>query len=239
MENSYVYQHICIKSSKVFYIGIGTGKNYERAYSKNNRNRIWNNYISSHGDYRVEIIKDKISRVNACEIETKMITNIGRIVDKTGPLTNISFGGEKTFYGMIRTEEHCRKISEGQKGKKYSDETIKKMSDAKKGIILTDEHKIKIGIGNKGKVLSKETRQKQSIAKKGVKRPPQTKQHIELRRLSGCFGSNKKKIMCLNNNIEYNSATEASIYLGIKSTHISSVCTGKRKHTFGYKFKHI
>jgi hypothetical protein len=43
----------------------------------------------------------------------------------------------------------------------------------------------------------------------------------------------------LNNNVVYNSATEAAILLGISNKHIGTVCNGKREHTNGYKFKHV
>lgn len=62
------------------------------------------------------------------------------------------------------SEDHRRKISESQKGrispmkgKKHSDETKKKISNAQKGIPLTDEHKRKISESHKGKIVNPDT----------------------------------------------------------------------------------
>jgi len=206
--NSYVYRHVNKKNREIFYIGIGTeNKNGKsRAYSYNNRNRIWHNYIKKHGDFDVEFIKTNITRIEACEIEQKLIKEFGRIIDGSGRLANISFGGERTFYGMVRTKEHTQKIVNKLIGKKASLQTRKKQSDAKKGNTyrrgakLSIEAKAKISKANKGSVgywtgkkRSDEDRLKMKFAKIGKK---QSEEHIEKRvaRLKGnkC-GLGKKK----------------------------------------------
>ena len=239
-NNSYVYQHINKTTGEIFYIGIGTkNKNGKlRAYSRSNRNRIWHNYIKKHGDFIVEFIKTNITRSEACEIETKLIKEYGRIIDGSGRLTNISFGGEKTFYGMIRTKEHTQKIINKITGRKASLETRKKQSEKRLGIKLTQEHKEKIGLGNRGKIISEETKRKISLAQKGNKNRVWNDMEREKQRIA-LKGINAKMIKCLNNNIIYSSMIEAGNNLGISSKHISSVCKGKRTHTFGYKFIYI
>ena len=62
--------------------------------------------------------------------------------------------------GKPKTEEHKKKIGEGNKGKKHSEETKKKMSEAKKN-------------------MSEETKKKLSEAKKGEKNPMYGKKHSE------------------------------------------------------------
>jgi len=69
----------------------------------------------------------------------------------------------------IRTAEHCKKLSEAQKGKKHSLETLKKMSESHKGIKLSVEHRIKLSKAQKGRIVSEETRKKLSEAQKGEK----------------------------------------------------------------------
>ena len=71
----------------------------------------------------------------------------------------------KTF-----SEETRRKISEAKKGKKLSEETRRKMSEAKKGHTrspFSEEHRRKISEAKKGKVRSEETKNKISKAIKG------------------------------------------------------------------------
>jgi len=186
-NNSYVYQHRCIATNEIFYVGIGTytkNDKYLRAKSKNGRNIIWHKYINKHGDFSFEILHDEISRADACRVEIELIKLLGRIVDKTGRLTNISFGGEKTFEGLIRTQEWCRRISEGQTGKKMSLEARANMSKARagvptgrKGFKMSDEQKKKLSESCKknptnywkGKKRSLETRKKISETQMGKK----------------------------------------------------------------------
>jgi hypothetical protein len=49
---------------------------------------------------------------------------------------------------------------------------------------------------------------------------------------------NRKKIICLNNGIIYDSIKQASLELGLFSTNIVNVCKGKLKKIKGYKFKY-
>lgn len=53
------------------------------------------------------------------------------------------------------------------------------------------------------------------------------------------FKTNNKRILCLNDNVEYCSIKDASRKLQIEASNISAVCKGKRKHAGGYKFRYI
>ena len=59
----------------------------------------------------------------------------------------------------------------GNKGRKRTKETRRKMSEALKGRIFSEEWKRKIGEGNKGKKRTEETRRKLSEVKKGRNNP--------------------------------------------------------------------
>tara|TARA_Y100000296_G_C5042526_1_gene190621 strand:- start:2 stop:556 length:555 start_codon:yes stop_codon:yes gene_type:complete len=55
------------------------------------------------------------------------------------------------------------------KGKKYTEEHKRKLSEAHKGTKLSEEHKRKIGLAGKGRKNTAETKRKMSEAKKGRK----------------------------------------------------------------------
>jgi len=74
------------------------------------------------------------------------------------------------------TEEHKRKLSESQKGKKLSEEHKRKISKTQKGRKMSEEHRRKISESGKGKTHSQESRKRMSDAKKGKKLPPRTEE---------------------------------------------------------------
>ena len=72
--------------------------------------------------------------------------------------------------GKTFSEETRRKISEAKKGKFLSEEHRRKLSEAHKGkkrIPFSEEHRMKIAAAKKGKVRSEETKNKISKALKG------------------------------------------------------------------------
>ena len=84
---------------------------------------------------------------------------------------NITYGGDGCVFYNI-TDETKKKISEAKKGKKmkpFSDEHKRKLSEANKGKKLSEETKIKLSEAKKGKKHSEETKKKMSEAKKGKK----------------------------------------------------------------------
>jgi hypothetical protein len=87
----------------------------------------------------------------------------------------------------VYTEEHKRKLSIAQKGKKFSEETKRKLSDANKGQVpwnkgktgvYTEETKKKMSDANKGKNLSEEHKKKISESLKGKKFSEETKKKM-------------------------------------------------------------
>ena len=65
------------------------------------------------------------------------------------------------------SEETIKKLSEAKKGKKFSEKHKMNISEAKKGHTVSEETRNKLSRINKGKHLSEETRKKISGAKKG------------------------------------------------------------------------
>lgn len=154
-----VYRHIRLDTNEVFYIGIAVRKN--RVTSRRSRNPYWRNIVNKYGMIS-EIIEENLTWEEACTREKYWISFYGR--DK---LSNLTDGGEGCF-GRVLNDKTKEKISNSHKGKKLSEEHIKKISDGNKG-----KPKPKpIGFGEKmsrisiGKVRSEESRKKQSISTK-------------------------------------------------------------------------
>jgi group I intron endonuclease len=75
---------------------------------------------------------------------------------------NLTFGGDSGK----KSEETKRRISEAKKGRRHSEETKIKISDAGKRRRHSEENKKKISESEKGKFVSEETKRKMSKAKK-------------------------------------------------------------------------
>jgi hypothetical protein len=131
-----VYRHIRKDKNQVFYIGISHG--IERAYKKSQRNDIWKNIVKKT-DYEVEILFDDLSWEDAANKEIELISLYGRKNNSTGCLANMTDGGEGTR-GWTVTEESRIRMSESKKGisatwnkgRKFSEEHKKKLSDKSK-----------------------------------------------------------------------------------------------------------
>lgn len=209
---AYVYQHIRLDNDSVFYIGIGSDTQgyYSRAKRKSYRSEYWERIVKKAG-YRIEIVKDGITWEEAKEIEREMIRKIGR--DK---LCNLTDGGDGVL-GWVPDDETRRTWSDQRKGapssftgRKHSEETKKKLSERMKGNTIW-----------KGRHQSDETKKKLSQAKKGQPSPM------------------RKKVMCIETGVVYDSCEEAARILGLPKNGVNRAASGVRKHTGGFHFKFI
>lgn len=168
MKKFYVYQ-LKTNTGVVIYIGKGSGermfKHIQIAKSKSisrTKNPKLYNKISSiinDGGYIIpEILFENEDETLCLDYEIKKIKEIG-----LGNLCNLTEGGE------------------GTSGYKLSEETKRKIGDAKRGVtrVFTDEHKENISKSLKGgkgywegKEMSEETKKKMSDAKKGKNKGP-------------------------------------------------------------------
>ena len=144
---AYIYRHIK-PNGETFYIGIGKNKN--RLYSKNNRNRHWYNIVNKYG-YEAQILKNNISWEEACFLEILLISYYGRKDLRLGNLVNMTDGGE----GVLGLKGNI-----GNTGKIHSEETKKRISNSKlgttpynKGLKMCQEQKDKLKGPRKSKKL--------------------------------------------------------------------------------------
>jgi hypothetical protein len=106
----YVYEHYKKDTDQIFYVGIGKLENgkYERSNSTTKRNPHWHSTVKKHG-FDSRIVFETESRDEVCEKEIELILKYGRKDLDTGPLVNMTTGGEKTF---TMAKESVRKIVE-------------------------------------------------------------------------------------------------------------------------------
>ena len=154
---AYVYRHIRLDKNVPFYIG--KASRLDRAYSKQGRNKKWEEIVKST-NYEVEVILSDLTSKEASKKEREFImlykpecmggtlcNNSPYLDEKTKTKISELKKGKSTWNkglkGVItRSDETKKKISESSMGKKMSDEAKRKMSFAKKNI--TEETRKKL-----------------------------------------------------------------------------------------------
>jgi hypothetical protein len=210
MNNCCVYFYVR-EDGTPYYVGIGTKK---RPFEKH-AHRSHNKDFKPKNEQQILIIHQDITREEAKSLEIEYIAKYKRKCDG-GILINLTIGGDGRN-GDKLSEETKRKMSEARKGRKNSPESSLKMVQTRKT--------------NGSYIPSEETRKKMSAngkknAKYGSKNPA------------------AKAILAFDKDgnfiAEYETAREAAEKLNIGKCwkHIPSVCKGQRKHTFGYVFKY-
>ena len=141
--------------------------------------------------------------------------------NKERNLVNHSFGGNGPI-GKRDTDESRRKKSEARKGIHLSEETKQKLSELNTG----ENHP------NYGKHLSEETKQKISEANKNRPRTQEwldnlSKSHI------GQISHQRKRVHCIELDLYFDSITEAMYEMkntyNIKCGNVGQVCEGKHQ----------
>lgn len=134
-----VYRHRKLTTGEPFYIGISSRK--DRPYRTDGRNKIWKRIVAKHG-FTVEIVAEGISKEIALELEQLLIEEYGRRNLGTGPLSNMTNGGEGGT-AILVTEEYRAKLSKAKKGIKPSPQCIEASIKAQLGKKMTLEERRK------------------------------------------------------------------------------------------------
>lgn len=104
------------------------------------------------------------------------------------------------------------------------------------------------GEGCAGRVQSKAEKDKRADSHRGKKRSPQSLANmskaqknniVSLAALQEAREKQKKKILCVETGIVYDSLTEAGRLSGVLFQNISKACNGIRQHAGGYKWEFI
>lgn len=208
-------EHIRASIAKYGWSNFEVVEEFDRAESLDELNKLEEMYIKMWGTYDREYgYNIKFGGYNhkgrKCSEETKK---------------KLSEAGK----GRVFTEEHRKHLSEANKGRPKTEEQVKQHSEFMKGNTYgrgnkgkkrppyTEETKAKLREANLGKIVSEETKEK-------------------LRRVDHSYV--KKKVLCLNNGILYDSAKEAGLALNIHPSSITRCCKGVYKQVKGYRFKY-
>jgi NUMOD3 motif len=161
------YTYAYLREDKTpYYIGKGKGK---RIYSTN---RI----IKPPKDKsRIIYLKQNLTEEEAFRHEIYMISVFGRKDLGTGILYNMTDGGDGTS-GLSHSEETRKKMSEAKKN--MSDETKRKISEAHKGKTHSEESRRKMSESGKCKIFSEEHKRKMGEAHKGKTHSEETRRNM-------------------------------------------------------------
>ena len=190
--------------------------------------------------------------------------NNGYNLTKGGDGTRGLEGELNPFYHKHHTEESKSKISKSHKGKVLSEDHKRKIAKSTKIALnnLSKEKKARMSHKEdreRKKVICLETQiiynsltecsDKLNISRSDIRNVCQGKR-ITAKGLTFRYIENdkivevnptdksKRKIICINNGIEYESISEAARQLGVRHQHISAILNGRQKTTKGYTFKY-
>lgn len=150
------------------------------------------------------------------------------------PYYNTTLGGQGAL-GYKHTEAELKRMAERVKGtvgywkgKKRSAETLEKISKVRK------EKPVKYWLGKKRDVTTIEKIISSKTGKSVKITPKSLASRMENQKLMA--KSLEKRVMCLNDELEYNSLTLAAKAYGLKVSSVSAVCRGQRNSIFGLRF---
>lgn len=157
------------------------------------------------------------------------------ILDCCRGKTNRAKGYYFAFVEDIDRQERFAEYRGTEPSKADTDETRKKRSAASTGRKWSEESKRKLSESKKGTTLSEETKEKirQTKAKNGYVKSDETRQRASL----SC--KQKKKVLCVELDIVFDSVTAAAKYIAVDKSRIAHCINGAAKTVKGYHFKHV
>lgn len=226
------------------------------------QNKHFTSAIEKYGwdSFVHEIVSTDLSKEDACRMEQHLIKLYQTQNREYG--YNKSSGGELSGLGVTMSPEQRAKIGDrfrGEKnpnyGKHLSEETKRKLSEAKLGRKLSEEHRRKISDSNKKLVFTPEWRKHISEALSGTHLDEEHKSQIsttlkslwenpEYRSMmveahSGANSHKARRVLCVETGEVFECIKYACEKYGVHSSAVSNVCRGKLKTTGGYHWEYV
>ena len=158
-QRFYIYFHKRPDGS-VFYIGKGKGnRSHDFRWNRNKHHRAT---VAKYGESNIGV------EVYLCDSEQDALSlevAIIGLMRGTWRLVNLTNGGEGVS-GMVVSSETRRKLSDAQRGKRWSDEHRRKFTEVRKGHEVSLETRKKLSRANLGRKPSAEICAKMSAAGK-------------------------------------------------------------------------
>lgn len=211
----YVYAHRKLKSGLVFYVGKGSG---DRAWQIKNRSLFWRRTAFKYG-FAVEIINQNLSEQAAFELEIEMISKFRKLKQCK---CNISDGGDgvkvthRWWGGKISKSLTGLPKPKGSENKNY-----KQFSSKEELRELYSKHGTPF-LAEKFNVST--TTVWQRLKELG----------IPIRQV----GSQRRKVICHQDGLVFDSIKNAAKYYGVHGPNINKVINGKYKHVSGRTFSY-
>lgn len=189
------------------------------------QSHFWN-AIKKYGweNFSHVVLYDGLTLEEAARMETELIAKYKTCDPHFG--YNKSTGGDCGAKGVEKTEKQreaaSRFLREKWKDAAYREAAIKRMAIT----CNTKEANEKRAKSQIGRRLSEKSKQKISDHKRGVKRGPFTREHIENMKLHHGGGAKKKKVVCVDTGVIYDSINDAARETGISKKGISGCCRG-------------
>lgn len=148
-----------------FYVGKGCGTRAQSHFKRKDSTPMPNRLRSMKRNGITPIIEkhDGLTENEAFDIEKGLIKQLGRMDLGTGPLLNLSDGGEGHSNPSAETRFKQGAYNRGRSDQ-ITDEIRKKISEALKGVPKTETQKLKMSEAKLGKTFSEEHKQNMSKA---------------------------------------------------------------------------
>ena len=199
---------------------------------KNNKQVLFSRAIKKYGwdNFDHIVLYENLTKEQACDLEIELIKEYNTQNPDYG--YNIQPGGQLGNFGVVFSEESRKKMSEARKGRKLSEEQKKLISERLKGhkpAKFSEEFIQKQRERNLGKIMSEETKQKISKTLSGIKKSSETRIKMSENH------ANCVEVYCPEYDMIFHSITEAENFTGASHQNINKCLKGERKSAGKHK----
>lgn len=211
----YIGQH---KSEVFDFKYKGSGKILLQAFEKYGKD-----------NFKCELIQECFSKDELDQCEKFYIDKYSKLYSDLYNITQGGFGGSASGYISIRNiDGKCKRILPDELdqyvklgyvkgGPLPTQETVLKRANIMKNVVRTPQWCKHISEGQRGKIIPDSSKIKMSNAKNSI----------------------KKKVLCVQTGIIYESLSQAEKLTGISRGNIRFCCIGKYKHAGNFQWKYV